>query len=447
MADEPIAVQTAGSGIQQELGELDNALFRKMAWRIMPLLILAHILNWIDRINIGFAHLGFQKDLGITEAAFGIMVGVYSIGHLACEIPSNLLLQKIGAKKTLMRITILWGSITMLTAFATKATHFYIIRILLGAAEGGLFPGIILYMTYWFPTRYRARITSRFYIANATAGIIGGPISVFIMTRFAGLGGLHGWQWLFVMEGIPTILLGVVIYFFLDNKPQDAKWLTAAEKNKVLTALQNDRLRYRNVRHHGLKDALKDHKIYLMAIAFCLTIMATGNVVNVWAPSIIRHAGVSLSRLGALSSVPYIVGVICMFLVSRHSDLKLERRWHFAIAGLVSAAGMVLLSAATKNWVLAIGALIITTSSYLISMSMFWTIPSGYLSESARAGGLALVNTLGQVGGLITPIWIGWVKTSTGNLNLALYVVAAAVALGAMTIVLGIPSKTMRSLG
>ncbi|KAA8562717.1 putative tartrate transporter [Pseudomonas extremaustralis] len=423
----------------------DQRLYRKLAWRIMPFLFLCFVLNWLDRVNISFAHLQFKTDLNISDATFGIIVGVFSIGYLLFEIPSNLLLEKIGAKKTMMRIMVLWGLVTIATAFAQTPAQFYVLRVLLGAAEAGFFPGVILYLTYWFPASHRARITSRFIMAIAVCGIIGGPLSTSIMAHFAGIGGFTGWQWLFVITGIPPVLAGLFAWYWLDDKPASAKWLSDDEKHAIEQALARERLQRKPGGHTRFVEALKDRKVWFITLAYCLTIMCTGNVTNIWAPSIIRDSGVSnLGQLGVLSALPYGVGVCLMLWACRHSDVHQERRWHFAAGGLTAALAMLILPNFLFSPYSAIAVLTLMTSGYLVATAIFWTIPTYYLSDHAKAAGLALVNCCGQISSLLTPIMIGAIKTSTGSISLALYIVAALVACGTLTLLLGVPRSALR---
>lgn len=423
----------------------DQRLYRKLAWRIMPFLFLCFVLNWLDRVNISFAHLQFKADLNISDATFGIIVGVFSIGYLLFEIPSNLLLEKFGAKKTMTRIMILWGLVTIATAFAQTPAQFYVLRVLLGAAEAGFFPGVILYLTYWFPAAYRARITSRFIMAIAVCGIVGGPLSTWIMSHFGGLGGFSGWQWLFVVTGIPPVLAGLFAWYWLDDKPATARWLSDAEKQAIEQALSDERAKRKPGGHQRFIEALGDRKVWFITLAYCLTIMCTGNVTNIWAPSIIRDAGVSnLGQLGLFSALPYVVGVLVMLWACRHSDLHQERRWHFALGGLTAALAMILLPGLIAGPWSAIALLTLMTSGYLVATAVFWTIPTYYLSDRARAAGLALVNCCGQISSLLTPIMIGTIKTNTGDISLALYIVAGLVASGTLILLLGVPRQALR---
>jgi len=428
---------------QNDLAE-EAAVFRKITWRILPLLATCWVVNWIDRINIGFARLGFEKSLGVTTLQFGLIVGVYSIGYLLLEVPSNLLMQRIGAKKTLSRILFAWGIVTIATAFARTADQLVVARVLLGAAEAGFFPGALLYLSYWYPSRYRARATSRFIIANAVAGVIGAPISGLILSRMGGLLHLEGWQWLFILEGAPPLILAAAVWLWLSDRPNEAGWLTERERMIVSRALESDNGGAVD-RHKGFSQAVSDPRLYLLAAGFCCAIMCAGNVVQVWAPSIIRNAGTgNLLKIGVFAAVPWAVAIAVMLMVSFHSDLRRERRWHFVACAIVVAISLGILPFVAHSSALAVIALTVMTSAYLSSIAIFWTIPSLYFSPGARAGALALINTLGQFGALFTPLLIGWAATKTGNLAIGVSVVGAIVAVGALAVALAFPKGLLK---
>ncbi len=415
-------------------GDADEAaLLRKITWRIVPLLAVCWVVNWIDRINIGFARLGFQADLGVTEREVGLIIGLYSVGYLLFEVPSNILLQRIGARRTLARIMLLWGAVTIATAFARNGTELMIARLALGAAEAGFFPGALLYMTFWFPAAYRARITSRFIIANAVAGIVGGPLSGWIMGTMGGVGGWQSWQWLFIMEGIPPLLLAGVVWAYLSDRPSQARWLSPGEVSRLEHALARDETpaaSRSDVRTWSLA-ALADGRVYLLAIGFCCTIICTGNVVQIWAPSIIRDAGASdVYRVGWLSALPWAIGIVVMLLVAGSSDRRGERRWHFLVLGLVVGIAMLCLPALSGTVPSAVLTLSVLTAAYLSAISIFWTISALYLSPASRAVGIAFINTLGQLGGLFAPNLITWAKTNTGSVGLGLSIIGGIVLLG-----------------
>lgn len=425
--------------------ELTEAqLMRRLTWRIVPLLAVCWVVNWIDRTNIGFARFGFQDSLGVSQTQLGMIIGIYSVGYLLFEVPSNLLLERYGARRTLTRILFLWGLISILTAFARNGTELMLVRLALGFAEAGFFPGAILYMTYWFPSTYRARITSRFIIANAVAGIVGAPLAGWIMTNMAHVGPFEGWQWLFVLEGIPPILLAAVVWFYLCDKPENAKWLSKAELGLLRDALKRDgdEKPASAGAAHGFLAVIRDKSVYLLAIGFCFTIMCTGNVVQFWAPSIIRDAGVGdVMKVGWLSAAPWAIGVVVMLLVAWSSDRLKERRWHFLTLGVVVGIAMLALPTFSHSVTGAVLTLSVLTSAYLGAIGIFWTISAQYLSPAKRAAGVAVINTLGQLGGLLAPNLIAGVQHSTGDLSLALLLIGVIVLLGVVAVFVGTRKK------
>ncbi|MFT4021325.1 MAG: MFS transporter [Acinetobacter sp.] len=422
----------------------ENTIFAKMAWRIMPFLCLCFVICWLDRVNISFAHLQFKSDLNINDASFGLIVGALSLGCLIFDIPGTLILEKYGAKKTITRIMILWGIATIGTAFAKTTEQFYIFRFLLGAAEAGFFPGVILYLTYWFPTSWRARISSRFIIAIGICGIIGGPLASWIMTHLNDVAGFRGWQWLFIFTGILPLFVGVVAWFWLDDKPIHAKWLSEHEKNIVMQALEKDKQQEKENKKDNLVKALKDFRVWVIIISYVLTIICTGNVVNFWAPSIIKESGsISLGSVGLLSSLPWIIGVIVMLVASRLSDQYQERRWFFAGGGIAIILALITLPFVLNNSLYTVLTLIVMTSGYLVATAIYWTIPSQYFSESAKAGCIALVSLFGQLGQILVPTFIGYLKTNSGSIASALHFVAVFITVGLVLMLAGIPHKVL----
>ena len=421
-----------------------DAAYAKVTWRLLPFLFICYVLNFIDRVNISFAHLQFKQDLGVTDASYGLGVGLFFIGYVLLEVPSNLLMQRIGARRTVSRIMVLWGIVSAGMMFVRTPGEFYLARILLGAAEAGFFPGVVLYLTYWYPSARRARITSLLLMAVAVAGVLGGPVSGWIMANLNNTRGLHGWQWLFLLEGIPAAIAGVVAYFYLYDRPTDAKWLTTEERAIIKYNLDADERQKRTVAQHNFLRVLADPRVYVVALGYMVVPWA-GSVLNFWSPSIIHRSGVTdVWHVGLLSMIPYAVGATFMLVISRHSDRHLERRWHFASMAFLAALGIALLPSASTNWIASIGFLTVATIGYLAAVSLFWTIPPAYLSGTAAAGGIALISCIGQAGGLLAPVVIGWINGLTGNLALGLYVVAAVVVVGGITVIAGLPARMLR---
>ncbi|SAK85686.1 d-galactonate transporter [Caballeronia arationis] len=423
-----------------------EATYHKVTWRLMSFIFVCWVLNYLDRVNVSFAQLHLKQDLGLSDAAYGLGVSLFFIGYISLEVPSTLWLKKIGARLTISRIMILWGGISTAMAFMTTPTQFYVARILLGAAEAGFWPGIILYLTYWYPGARRARITSRFLLAIAAAGIIGGPLSGWILHNFVDIYGYKNWQWLFFLEGLPALLMGIVAFFYLVDKPQDARWLDDDQKKIILDALAADRAEKKPSKHgkHQLLAALKDPRVYILAAGWG-TVPLCGTILNYWTPTIIRQAGVAdVLNVGLLSALPYIIGALGMFIVARSSDVTLERRWHFFGCTAIGGLGGFLLPLVSGSTVASIVCLGMISISYFGAAAIIWSIPPAYLTDEAAAAGIGAISSLGQVGAFCGPIALGWIKTVTGSLAIGLSAIAALVVLGGLAVLIGVPANTLR---
>ena len=418
-----------------------DAIYTRIAKRVLPFLVLLFVMAWLDRVNVGFAKLQMLQDIGLSEAVFGVGAGIFYVGYLLFEVPSNLLLERIGARKTIARITFLWGLTTIATAFVHSATSFYILRFLLGAFEAGLYPGIILYLTYWFPARRRAQMVGLFMTGVPLGGILGGPVAGWIMGSMGGQFGFANWQWLFLLEGVPALILGVVSLFLMIDKPSQARWLSEEDKRIVMADLEADR-QASGATKHSFLDALRAPQVWLLTlIYFCL--VSANPTLGFWAPTIIKGLGVKSDVLiGLLSALPYIVGVGATIMVGRHSDKKLERRHHCAISTLAAAVGLVLIGWLAGTPVLAFLALVLAVSGVLSAFSPFWQMPTLLLSGSAAAGGIALINSIGNLSGFVGPAVVGWLKDLTGKTSSGLYVVAGLEVLCTVLILLFIPRAT-----
>jgi D-galactonate transporter len=420
----------------------EDAVYRKIAWRIVPFLFICYVVNFIDRVNIGFAKLQFLQDLRLNDAEFGLAAGMFFVGYVMFELPSNLVLARIGVRKTLLRIMVLWGSLTVLLIYVQSATMLYVLRFLLGAAEAGFFPGIILYLTYWFPDRRRGRITSLFIMAVPLAGVIGGPASGWIMSCLDHTLGLHGWQWLFLIEGVPAIALGIAAMFYLDDRPTDARWLTVAEKSLVETALSADRQRRsdHDTPPARLRDVLCDSRIYLMsAIYFCVFMGL--NAIGFWIPTLLRQVGVvDIRDIGWLSGAISIYTAIGIVVIGRSSDRRLERRWHVAGCGLVTAISFLLLPLAAHSVALTVALLIVASICIYATLSIFWTIPTAYLDGGAAAGGIATITAIGALGGAVSPSLVGLLKAQTGSIYVGLAMIAVLLAIGMIALLWTVPA-------
>jgi ACS family phthalate transporter-like MFS transporter len=420
---------------------LTEATYRKITRRLMTFLFVCWVLNYLDRVNVSFAQLQLKHDLGLSDAAYGLGVSLFFIGYILLEVPSTLLLRRIGARKTVTRIMLLWGTVSTAMAFMTAPWQFYVSRTLLGAAEAGFWPGIILYLSYWYPAERRARITSRFLLAIAAAGIIGGPLSGLILENFGNVLGFRNWQWLFFLEGLPAIVAGITAYFYLVDRPQDARWLTDKQKHIVISALEEEQ---RNKPHGApsrLLAALRDRRVYVIAAGWA-TVPICGTILNYWTPTIIKLSGVSnLLNIGLLSALPYIVGAVAMLFIARSSDLRLERRWHFAVSTTAGAAGATILTTLTHNWPASIACLSLVSISYFAAAAIIWTIPPAYLKGNAAAGGIGVISSLGQVGAFFAPVALGWIKTVSGSFSVGILLVAALVFIGGIAVLIGVPRE------
>lgn len=417
----------------------EHPVYRKIAWRLMPFLLLCYMLATIDRFNIGFAKLQFLHDLGLNDAVYGIAAGIFSIGYVAFEVPSNLWLERIGVRRTLLRIMVLWGLVTCLLMLAESATHLYILRFLLGVAEAGFFPGILFYLTFWFPDRLRGRMTSLFVMAVPVGGIISGPLSGWIMEELQGVGGYHGWQWLFLTEGLPAIVCGVVAFFYLADNAASASWLSEDEKRHVNADLVADRAN-RSAPKGTFRDALRDPRVYLLAFIY-FAYFCSLNTILLWGPTVLKAvAGQTVGSIGWVSGAISLVATIGMVIVGYSSDRYLERRWHVALCGFAAAACFALLPLAVENIAATIGLLTVASIGIFSVLSLFWTIPSAYLTQSAAAGGIALISAIGSFGGAISPAMIGAIKVHTGSLYIGLDVIAGLLAVGMVTLLIAIPA-------
>lgn len=417
-----------------------DKLYRKIAWRLLPFLFLCNVVNFIDRLNISFAKLQFQGDLNINDAMFGIGTGIFFVGFILLEIPSNWLLVKIGMRKTLTRIMIAWGSLTMALMLMTGPYSFYAIRFLLGAAEAGFFPGVIFYLACWFPDRLRGRMTSLFTIAVPIAGVIGGPLATVIMTRFDNALGLRGWQWLFLIEGGAAVFLGVLAFFVSNNGPKDAGWLTPEEKDRVEADLAADAALHKK-REHGFRAALHNPKVYLMSVVYFSTYMSI-SAINFWIPTILRQVGIAeLTNIGLISGGIALVTAVATLVIGNLSDRTLARRWHVAMCGLTAAAGFLTLPLVTHSIAGTVVLLSIISAALYSGMTIFWTIPTAFLGGASAASGVAVITTLGAFGGVLSPVVIGSLKTYTGHFYAGFGAIGVTLIVGMLTLLAVVPNR------
>lgn len=415
----------------------EHRIYRKVGWRFVPFLVLCYVVAYLDRVNVGFAKLQMLQELQFTETAYGLGAGIFFIGYFLFEIPSNVILHKVGAKIWIARIMITWGIISSAMMFVTSVHMFYFLRFLLGVAEAGFFPGIILYLTYWYPAGRRGRITTFFMTAVPLSGLIGGPVSGWIMSSFHGTHGLSGWQWLFLLEGIPSILVGIFVLFWLDDRINRAKWLTAAEKAILI---RNIAAEEQVKEDPPLRIALTRPRVWAMALIYFSFVMGLYGV-GFWLPTIIKNTGVqSPLMIGLLTAIPNLFAVIGMILIARNSDRLRERRWHIALSALFGAAGLIFSAVWSTNTALAIVALTVANIGICTVLPLFWSLPTALLSGTAAAAGIALINSVGNLAGFVSPYLVGWLKDMTGTTNAGLYMLAGCLAVGAL-IALAQPAK------
>ncbi|MBX8559629.1 MFS transporter [Pseudomonas cichorii] len=411
--------------------------YRKTAWRLMPFLMLCYLCAYLDRVNVGFAKLQMMNDLALSEAVYGLGAGMFFIGYFLCEVPSNIILHRVGARIWIARIMITWGIISGLFAFVETAWQFYVLRFLLGVAEAGLAPGLLLYLTYWFPSYRRARMTVLWFVAIPLSGMIGGPLSGWIMNSFAGYHGWAGWQWMFVIEAIPTVVVGLMVLGYLKDGVHQATWLNDEEKALVQRELEEDNSQ--KVVHESTGAFIRDRRLWLLAgIYFC--VVMGQYAITFWLPTLVRNAGVSDPlHIGMLSSVPYICAIVAMLLMGRSGDKHRERRWHLVIPMIAGAAGLSLAALMGGNLLLSIMSLCLAAAGILSASSLFWMLPTTLLGGVSAAAGIAAVNSFANLAGFCSPYLIGWITTTTGSSAIGMYLITGVLIFGAF-LVLRVPA-------
>jgi ACS family tartrate transporter-like MFS transporter len=414
--------------------ELETRTLRKVTLRIVPFVMLLYFIAFIDRVNIGFAALTMNKDLGFSPTVFGFGAGIFFLGYFLFEVPSNLVLDKVGARIWIARVMITWGLISGAMAFVQGPKSFYALRFLLGAAEAGFFPGIILYLSYWFPARQRAAVTAIFMAAAPLSTVLGSPVSGALL-EMHGLMGLSGWQWMFIIEAVPALILGVMVLFYMTDRPEKAKWLRDDERNWLVATMNAEAAKKAATASHSVWRGLADPRVIALSLVYFGT-SAGLYTLGIWAPQIIKEFGLSSLQVGFLNALPGIVAIVAMVLWARHSDRSGERTWHVVGACLLASLGLVLAGFASS--VLAV-LLALTLVNIGISSAKppLWSMPTLFLSGSAAAAGIATINSIGNLGGFVGPAMIGWIKDITGSFQGGLFFVAGLLVLSAiLTLVL-----------
>lgn len=447
----------AGASAAPVSREFEEATYAKVAKRLIPFLFICYVVAFLDRVNVSFAKLQMAGDLKFSDTVYSFGAGVFFIGYFIFEVPSNVILERVGAKMWIARIMITWGIISSAFMFVNHVAWggfaqslgytdaeltFYVLRFLLGAAEAGFFPGIILYLTYWWPASRRAKITAMFMTAIAISNVVGSPVSGAIMQYMDGWNGWRGWQWLFLIEGIPSVLIGILVIVLLDNGPRHASWLTQPEKDLLERRLQEgERDKAAHGQRHSFADAFKDGRVWAFALVYFCGVVGF-YAVNFWLPTIIQELGVDKKdflKVGLISMIPWGVAAVSMVVVGSHSDKTGERRWHAAGSLLVGALGMIAVAVIPKGHaVLSVLALTMVTAGILSWVATFWSLPTAFLSGTAAAAGIAWINSVGNLGGHFGPELIGHIRKATGANEFAFYTLALMAIIGA-AIILSMP--------
>jgi MFS family permease len=417
----------------------EAVVYGKVAWRIIPLLFVCYIAAYLDRVNVSFAKLQMQADVpAISDTVFGLGTGIFFLGYFVFEVPSNILMEKLGARLWIARIMITWGIISTMMILVNSPWAFYGLRLLLGFAEAGFFPGVILYLTYWFPSRRRGEMVALFMMAIALTGVVGAPLSGWILHQFSGATELKGWQVLFLVEGIPSIALGIFVPWLLADGVRSANWLNEEEKQLLERNLQAEEVR---------KDQLplaelffNPHLILFAAIYFCSTMGLYGT--GFWIPQLIKNTGIKDPlEVGLLTAIPYSFGAIAMLVLGRSSDRSGERRRHFALASFLGATGIVISNLFRQNTLVAMIGLTLATMGILATFPLFWPMPTDMLAGTSAAAGIAWVNSLGNLGGFLAPFIVGWFTDLTKRSDYGLYIIAGALMLGSLLVFRFVPRK------
>ena len=415
----------------------EEATYLKVTWRLIPLLLLCYIVAYLDRVNVGFAKLQMAGELGFSDAVYGLGAGMFFIGYFFFEVPSNIILHRVGARVWIARIMVTWGIVSGGMMFIQTETQFYVMRFLLGLAEAGFFPGIILYLTYWYPSHRRARIVSMFMTGIPLAGVIGGPLSGWIMKSWDQVNGLHGWQWMFLLEAIPSVLIGVVVYFYLDDRITSAKWLKDEEREILKKRIEEEES---DKEHVPMMQVFKSGRMWTMsAIYFTMAMSLYG--VSFWLPTIIKGMGVTDNfEIGMLSSLPWIASVFSMLLFARSADKMRERRWHVIVPMLMGSTGLILSVLLSSNHYLSFAALILACMGIVSAIPLFWSLPTAFLVGAGAAAGIAAINSIANLAGFLAPYLVGWLKQLTSSTDSGMYMLAATLVIGA-AITLMVPAK------
>ncbi len=402
--------------------EFEDRTYRKVTRRVIPFLFLCYIFAFVDRVNVGFAKLQMQQDLGISDAVYGAAAGIFFIGYFFFEIPCNIALQKIGARYWLGPIMIVWGFVSASTMFVTGAHSFYAVRFLLGVVESGFFPGVILYLTFWFPNRYRAHMVALFMTAIPLSGVIGGPVSGWLLDHMSAVGALRGWQWLFLAEAVPSLLAGLAALFFLPNGPRDAAWLTAEEKDLITSRLEAEDLQKRQQGNttHSFAGVFNSGRVWALCFIYFGYVMGNYGL-SFWLPQILKDTLTKDPfKIGLLTVIPWAAAAAAMVLVGHHSDKTGERCWHVALSGLVGAIAFSVSAIPGISGVTGLIALTLATAGLAAAYTTFWALPSAFVTGTAASASIAWINSVGNLGGFLSPYLVGKLQDITHHTTPAL---------------------------
>ena len=410
----------------------EDSVYARVSRRIVPLIMLCYVVAYLDRVNVGFAKLQMSQALNFSETVYGLGAGIFFLGYFLFEVPSNLLMNKIGARIWIARIMITWGLISGAFAFVQTPTQFYVMRFLLGLAEAGFYPGIILYLTYWYPSHRRARIVAMFMAAIPISGIFGNPLSGWIMSAFHDHSGWQGWQWMFMIEAIPAVLVGLLVLWKFDDSIRKAKWLSEDDKQLLEANIAADNKG--KTEHPGIGKVFSDPRVWMMSLIYFAFVMGQYGL-TFWMPTLVKNAGVKDTfMVGVLSAIPYLCAAITMVLIGRSADARRERRWHLIVPALMGAVGFAVVATVGNNVALSIVFLSLAAAGVLTCAPLFWSLPTAFLQGTAAAAGIAAINSVGNLAGFVSPYMIGALKDMTGSTSAGMYALAAVLVLGCIAV-------------
>ena len=413
--------------------DLERQTYAKVFWRLVPFLMLCYVVAYLDRVNVGFAKLQMAQDLGFSETVFGLGAGIFFLGYFLFEVPSNILMSKVGARIWIARIMITWGLLSAAFLFVKTPTQFYVLRFLLGLAEAGFYPGVILYLTLWYPAHHRAKIVAVFMSAIPVAGIFGNPLSGWIMESFHQTAALSGWQWMFVIEAVPALVIGLAVLAYLDNNVAEAQWLSPEQKRLIQHEIDLDQA-HGSKGPHTVAAVFTDARIWWMAAIYFAFVMGQ-YALTFWLPTLVKATGVKGNfNIGLLSAIPFLCAIVAMNLFGRSADRLRERRWHLIIPALMGAVGFAVAASFADNTVVSLVFLSLAAAGVLTCAPLFWSLPTAFLSGTAAAAGIAAINSVGNLAGFASPYLIGYLKDLTGSTAIGMYVLAASLVVGAVLV-------------